>query len=399
MVTLKNLAVHRGGNVAILFALMLPLVIGGAGFGVETAYWYLKHSQLQAVADSAAYAAGLEARAGSSDAQVVNMAKATAADNGFDAATGSIEVTLTKSGSGGQVEVIAIEEAPRFFTAFFKNDDLTFSTRAVAAYNSAASACVLALHSTASGAANFSGSSDLTLNGCSVMANSVAANAVNLQGAAKLSADCVISGGGVKATSGLTMTACGSAITQAAPAADPYANVPAPTPTGGCQPVPNNGSLQPGRYCSGMSIKGTVTLEPGVYYLEGDLSANANANITGSGVTIYLTNGGRVKLNGSAHIDISAPTTGAYAGMLLFGDRNSSGGTNKLLGNAASKMTGAIYFPSQKVEYQGNFSGTNGCTQVVGLLVEWTGNTTVGVDCAAQGMNPIPVPGVVRLTA
>jgi Flp pilus assembly protein TadG len=36
----QRLATCRRGNVAIMFALFLPVIIGGAGFGVETTYWY-----------------------------------------------------------------------------------------------------------------------------------------------------------------------------------------------------------------------------------------------------------------------------------------------------------------------------------------------------------------------
>ncbi|MER8955396.1 hypothetical protein NKH98_22120, partial [Mesorhizobium sp. M0833] len=30
----------KSGNVATIFALSLPIVVGGAGLGVETSYWY-----------------------------------------------------------------------------------------------------------------------------------------------------------------------------------------------------------------------------------------------------------------------------------------------------------------------------------------------------------------------
>ena len=58
--------------------------------------------------------------------------------------------------------------------------------RAVASYNTAANACILALNGTASKAALFSGNSNLTLSGCSVMTNSTAADAGTVQGTAAL---------------------------------------------------------------------------------------------------------------------------------------------------------------------------------------------------------------------
>ncbi|TIU61412.1 MAG: hypothetical protein E5W15_32155, partial [Mesorhizobium sp.] len=46
----------KGGNVATIFALTLPVVVGGAGLGVETSYWYYSSLKLQSTADAAAYA-------------------------------------------------------------------------------------------------------------------------------------------------------------------------------------------------------------------------------------------------------------------------------------------------------------------------------------------------------
>ncbi|MER9432919.1 Tad domain-containing protein [Mesorhizobium sp. M0408] len=41
----------NNGNVAVVFALSLPIIVGGAGLGVETSYWYFSSLKLQAVAD------------------------------------------------------------------------------------------------------------------------------------------------------------------------------------------------------------------------------------------------------------------------------------------------------------------------------------------------------------
>jgi hypothetical protein len=234
------------------------------------------------------------------------------------------------------------------------------------------------------------------------MSNSTAADAVNVQGAAKLKTDCVIAVGGVQATAGLTQTKCTAAITQAPSVADPYGGVAAPAvPSGGVKNTPNNPkapyTLSPGRY-NGMDIKGDATLDPGVYYVNGDFNVNSNTTVTGSGVTIYVTGSGRVTLNGNATVNLTAPTSGTYSGILFFGDRTSSGGSrNKFNGTATSKMTGAIYFASQDIDYLGNFSGLNGCTHVIGKTVEWTGNTTVSVNCSSYGMTDIPAYTLVRL--
>jgi hypothetical protein len=53
-------------------------------------------------------------------------------------------------------------------------------------------------------------------------------------------------------------------------------------------------------------------------------------------------------------------------------------------------LTGAIYFPRQRVNYLGNFSGQNGCTQVVADTIQWSGNSTINQDCSSLGMKDIP---------
>ena len=48
----------KAGNVAVMVALGLPFLIGSAGFGIETSYWYFKSLELQGAADSAAWGQG-----------------------------------------------------------------------------------------------------------------------------------------------------------------------------------------------------------------------------------------------------------------------------------------------------------------------------------------------------
>jgi len=387
------------GNIALLFAVTLPLVIGGGGFGVETTYWYLQRLEMQRAADAAAHAGAMEARTGGEASAIEAIAIETAGANGFNLATGVAAVhspPLTGTGGNTAVEVILTMTAERFFTAVFNPAGIPLTARAVARYNNAADACVLALNKTASKSALFSGSSDLKLNGCSVMANSVANDAITAQGSAKVKADCFISAGGISLTAGATYT-CPSTIPNAMPVADPFKNLPVPTPSGACL-NDNGANLSPGRYCSGMFLKNNVTLQPGVYYISGgSFQMNANANVTCAGCTFYLDAGARVAFNGNATINLSAPTTGTYKGVLFFGSRSGTG-SNTFNGSAASKMTGALYFATQDVQYNGNFSGTNGCTQVVADTVTWTGNTTINADCSSLGMGTIPAMLIVKLT-
>lgn len=382
-----------GGNVAVMFAVLLPAIVGGAGLGVETTYWRYKQLQLQAAADAAAFAGAMEKRAGSTQSVVVAAATTAAAQNGFPASAGTIEVT-TPQGAPTALEVVLRADAPRFFSAALLDTPVSLRARAVAEYDGSSAVCVLALEPAAPQALVVSGSAEVTLQGCNMMANSIASDAVAVS--AELTAPCLISVGGASISGDLTLTACPSPITQAPRAADPYKDLPAPTATGSC--LSDHGPvLSPGLYCSGMDLD-DVTLQPGVYVVSGgDFRVNANAEVQGTGVTIYLQGSARLHVNGSAEIVLSAPTSGPYSGILFFGDRTSLGGSNIFNGTASSSLTGALYFPSQAVEYRGNFSGENGCTQVVARTVQWTGNTSVGVDCTSLGMQTVPTMTVVKL--
>lgn len=388
---------HRGGSVAMIFAITSPMLIGAAGFGVETTYWYNEQLRLQQATDAAAYAAGIERRGGASQDQMVAAATRAAADNGVDVANATITV---QTPAYNQVRVTVGRTAERFFTAFFQSGRVPINAAATASFSSSASACILALNPTAPAAANFAGSTDVNLINCSVMANSVADDAVKMQGAALLRADCLISVGGAVLTSGGTLTVCPAPITQAPPAGDPYANVTQPSAPANCE----NGSgatLVPGRYCGGLSLSGDVTLSPGVYYISGGtFRINSGANVHGDNVTIFLAAGSRASFNGHATINLAAPTTGAYAGLLMWGDRSSTGGSrNSFNGTADSHLTGSLYFPTQGLDFLGDFSGVQNCMQIVADTVAWSGNSSMTDDCSHYGIREAPTVSLVRVSA
>jgi Flp pilus assembly protein TadG len=398
---LRDFASARNGNIALMFAITLPLIVGGLGYGVETSYWYLLRNRMQGATDAAAHAAAMEARMGSDYVTVKAAAVRAAADNGFSNAAGvavsTPPTTGPAAGKNNAVEVVLQSSVGRVFTAVFIANDLTLETRAVSTFNSASTACILALDPTASQAADFGGNTDVTLDGCSVMANSNAANAINVQGSAELTTDCAIAVGSVAVGATLTLTDCDEPVTYAVPVADPFRNIPVPARPLSCL-NDNGATLSPGLYCNGMALKNNKTLQPGVYYIEGgNLQINANADVQGTGVTIYLASGVHLDFNGNARIRLSAPTSGTYSGMLFFGDR-ATAGTNKVNGTADSLLTGAIYFKNQSVDYLGNFSGQGGCTQVVAKTIQWSGSTQIAANCTALGMTPIPAMMVVKLT-
>jgi Flp pilus assembly protein TadG len=392
----------RRGNVAILTALVAPVLVGFCAFGAETSYWYYRQRSIQAAADIGAFNATLALRGGANSSTVTTVATTDSANNGWVQVRGTIVVNTPPTSGSNQntrsVEVILTENETRFFTALFSHTPVTVRSRAVATYTNNAPACMLGLDKQLPNDVQFWGNADANFQGCNIVADSIASNAFAVGGSARVTVPCVDTVGGDNIQATLTLTSCSQVTTNAPYVADPYANVPSPSVSGSCASGPSGGSLSPGRFCGGLTFQNTVHLQPGVYVIDGGtLKFNANANITGSGVTFYLTNGAALDMNGGAQTNLSAPTSGTYSGLVFYGDRSQPTAVNKINGNAASQITGAIYFPSQEVDFLGNFAGSNGCTQVVADKIYYTGSATFQTNCAGTGMATINVPGNVVL--
>jgi hypothetical protein len=390
------------GSVTTLFAFGLPVVMAGAAFGVEVGVWYYDEMRLQQIADTAAFAAGIEQRAGKSPQIMLAAAQAVALENGFDASRDTLVMHSPPTSGSHQndhsTEILLTRSESRYLTQLFDDTPVSVKARSVATYTTAANACIIALDPSAAQAAYFSGSSTVTLTACNVMSNSISAQSIYTQGATKLTVPCLMAAGDTSLNAPVSLTACEQAMTQLPPVADPFRNLAEPASTGNCNNS-NGNTLQPGRYCNGLSINGSVTFKPGTYIIEGGtFKANGNAVLTGSGVTFVLKNNAQISFNGNATLNLSPPTSGTYSGVLFFGSRANAANTAITLnGNAASVMTGAIYFPNQVVSYIGSFQGANGCTQLVARVVQWSGNSNLAADCSAYGMNALPVGGVVKL--
>src|SRR5512146_769628 len=96
----KRLLRAREGNVAIVTAIVMPVVIGFCGLGAETGYWYLRQRVLQNSADIAAFDGDVVLRGGGSQEAVTLTATTGAGNNGWRQASGTIVVnTPPTSGS------------------------------------------------------------------------------------------------------------------------------------------------------------------------------------------------------------------------------------------------------------------------------------------------------------
>ena len=169
--------------------------------------------------------------------------------------------------------------------------------------------------------------------------------------------------------------------------------------------VSGNSSLtiSPGTYSSiTVSGNGKLTMNPGVYVIAGGgFSVSGNGAVTGSGVMIFNTKSskgtyGSIVLSGNGAITLTAPTTGTYAGILIFQDRANSKALT-FSGSAMQGMAGTIYAPAAQLAESGNAQiGT--ASHPVSIVVDtlsMTGNAVtnaVAVQAHPQERPLLPPP-------
>lgn len=416
--TPQRLARDSSGAVAIMAALAFPALIGGMALGTEVGLWYLNQRKLQQAADIAAYAAAVQLRAGRTQQEMWTAAAAVAERSGMRAGDQLVPrhppASGARQGESTAVEITLTRQQTRFFTLIFDTEPVAISARAVAGLLASGNACLLALDPTANRAIQVSGSANVTFDACDIATNSSAADAFHMQGGAvRLTTGCIHSVGGATTTTALTLTSCAMPNVNAPATRDPYADVAQPAVSGSCQSGnigQNNQSttitpqfdhpsgLRATRFCGGLSPNGTVTFEPGLYIIDGgEFSLNAQTTVVGDGVVFLLTNGARMRFNGGATLNLTAPDAGPLAGLLFFGSRSDVGVQHVINGTATSQLNGAVYLPSGDLDYSGNFSGASGCTQVISRRITFIGNSSLSVNCAAAGTRPIPAAQTIAL--
>ena len=399
----SKFAPNQAGTIAVMTGVLMPVVIGGFGLGGEVSYWYFTQRKLQNAADVAAYAGAVQLRPGQDQNAIESAALAAALKTGYRSSIGAITtnspaVTGAFAGVANTVEATVREDVPRLFTSLFLTGDVPISGRAVARVAQQQPACILALNKNKSRAAQFTGSSNVILEGCSVHSNSVATDAFYQDGSSYVEMPCASTSGTAQHSSGLKLGKCRSPIEHAAHIEDPYKDLPEPPTylsTAACEPTNTFGggsgssyTISKGRYCGGLNISREVKMEPGLYIIDGGtVSISSTAVVKGTGVTLYLTNDADLKINGGADVQLSAPTAPAsidygYKGILLFVDRDNKPQEYVLNGNSSTNFQGAIYASSGEIKYAGsNTTGGGGCTQIVASTVEVYGDAGLGMDC------------------
>jgi hypothetical protein len=299
------------------------------------------------------------------------------------------------AGDTNSVRVVLRRQQSLPFSSLFMGTGPTIFADATASAMSNGDFCVVALESTSTAGITMQGNATVNL-GCGMATNSQASNAVIGGGSSLITASPLAAVGGITPSNNF---ASGTELLPGSIAQrDPYSGLPEPNPTN-CGNQLRVGSNQTrtinnntGTQCfRGIDIQGTARFDPGIYFVDGSMSVGAQATVTGTGVTFILTSTnasnnpssiGQVTVNGGATMQLSAPTSGPYAGILFYQDRraNNSDG-NRINGNSSSSFQGAFYFPSQGLDFNGNTGMRTECVQIAARRVTFIGNSTIVNVC------------------
>ena len=425
----------ESGQTLVLAALSLSLLLGFVAFSVDVGLLWRDKRILQTAADAGAVNGAAEIPG----SDWVAGAKAATALNGVTDGSNGATVTVNKpplngayAGNTNYVEVIASQSESTTFLRLFGLSSISVSARAVA-YNTPSQDCVITLATNptpngpgpstpGAGINASSGTASLNATNCGDVDNGDESgkSAVDLTGGATIKAKSLTTAGTVGSTdlSDITVTNPSTVTTGITPVGDPLAGtVSPPTNPGGCLANPNINSTttigpsSDGTICyNSLTIKGgTVTLKPGVYYINGQLSIQSGANVKqssltpGDGVTFYITNttsandscpaspdGSGLCVAAGATLNLSAPGSGPYKGILFYQDPHDTF-TASFSGGSSGTLNGIFYLPDAGLI----LSGGSGGTLNVDLVVAWlnlSGGSTINQYEALDEPSPIPDP-------
>jgi hypothetical protein len=379
----------RRGNIVALVALSLTAILGVVAIALDGGLLLDNHRCVQAAADAAALAAADDifshyAQDSGLDPSntAANSARSTAAANGFnnDGVTSVVTVNIPPtsgsfSGKAGYAEVIVQFNQKRGFSSIFGSGDLPVKARAVASGKPGTiGILILGPHLQGAleirGTVNIQNSGQLYSNSDNTTLNDAASQGAT--GSVYVGSGNTVTAGGInvlnslKADGTVTYTGNGGLKYYTVPVADPLANIPEPTTTGltnqGSVNLTLNTTLYPGVYSSitigDSSNAPTVTLSPGIYYIDngGSLTLN-NGTLQGTGVMI-VNNTQADQIFGWTNpakgtINLTPPTINA--------DGTNSGGTWPTGTSAATYAGISMWVPrswTSEVHFQSNHNAT-----------------------------------------
>ena len=354
----------ESGQVLPLVALCLAVLMGFGGLGMDVGFWQYSQRAQQNAADAAAIGGAqqlLHSGCGNSSA-ATSAGRTDSANNGFTHGVNNVTVNVQNPPSSGPLAgnncavyaQVARSKVPAFFTRYFMGltNGTAITTEASAQIIANNNDCIIMLDPAQN--TNFQGSNIQAPN-CTIQINGSA----NFNGG---TVDAATIGEGNYSGSNNGGTFTEASPVKTLPIQDPCLEITScayltntPPATSPCTPGTYSGGVLTAGCYNNLNLHGqTVTLQsnssqPFVFTGTANLQG---ANISGSGVTIYVPATASVNWNMAA-VNITPPTTGNFAGVSYF---QAAGNSNNVNFNTTNvSISGLIYAPSAHLNYNGAY--------------------------------------------
>ena len=399
------------GQALIVIVLALVGLLGIAGLVIDGGNAFLDKRKAQNAADSAALATALARIRGGQNPRTVALE--AAATNGYsnDGVANMVTVNIPPASGPYKdnieyVQIIIVSHVKTNFLAVVGRTEIVNEVEAVARskrpelkqlMNGTAIAS-LAPDSNCSNKKAFwlHGSASLNVTGGDVFVNSDNQSCALIQNGSS----------GIRINGSLAIRVVGGATLDkpqqlvpsvaigAASAAYPPFFMPQITCENAAEIKEDGITMSPGTWEDEFPPKDVTQLESGVYCLSKGMKLN-NA-LTGSEVLLFVQDGD-VQINANANIQISAPTTGDYAGLLIFLPMDNDSKVD-IDSGTQSAFTGTILAPASHITLKGSSSAYGFHSQIIGYTIEVDGSGTVVITYIATENYKAPTMPEVQLT-
>ena len=405
---MTGLGASESGATAMMAAISMPVLIGGAGLGVDVSQWYMWQRELQHSVDQAAYAGAFAMMHGeeggtytyrATQEYLANLDKVS--DFASDP-TISLEDFATGVDNSVLVSASVSRELP--FSSFLTGKAVTIDAMAQASFEAGGefAACMVSLKE--DGTTLTIGGSSTVDAACGFAALSCSEDAVVID-SEDVNTDSIVTCGTADVPEYLK-----DKVTEGQDGLyDLYEDIPVPdNPTSRDYKCTGNGqnklaNLQPGTYSGGLVVKCTTVLNSGIYVIDGgELDLSANYDVTSNGGVMFVLRGGaRMKLGGSGNgnrLSLSPMQASDFVGtpyeankeyysnMLVFEDRDNNTGTpgHVLNGNSNSLIEGLIYLPDGDLQINGTADVSSQCLRISAYTIDITGNADLTTLCPTE---------------
>ncbi len=420
---IRSIYQSKNGAVAIQIALLMPVLIGMAALAIDIGFVLFEQRHMQSAADGAAFSAAMAQMAGH-PIPISTEAYAVAAADGFVNGANGVTVTVntpavsppaSAADAANPSTIQVIIQQPQTLPLVGALCSLVPGSKCSGTFNVAAQAvaigsasctnncgCILQTDPNAPTGLSMSNGVTVNLTQCSVSVNAIGSAALSVIGGATLNAPAISIAGGVSVNNGAQINGQGSCSTNCSQqtgksVSNPYTSETMPPSSGPSFSTTTYGqgrtfNLSPGVWSGNVSIANgaTVTMQPGVYFVNGgNFSVGGGATLTGTGVTIVLTSAnGTVTIDNGATVNLTAPTSGATAGIAFFGNPLATeSNINNFAGGSSTNITGVLYFPTQTVHFSNGSSSS--CTQLIAGMISVVGGTTLKNTSCPAGIRQI----------